>query len=170
MRALIARGFAGREGPTVGVAGTTRAGDESGFVLIVAILMLLVVTLLVGAIATAAVDVNNSSTQTIARDRALAAAQAGLQAGLFRLNLTGGSTGATGTLGNGASYTYSVSSLSASGSPCRFSQSPRRRSASAGALDRIRISALGCNRLSASTAPGVRPLRRPRRSEHGSCN
>jgi Tfp pilus assembly protein PilX len=118
MRALIARGCAGREPPTVGLAGTARVGDESGFVLIIAVLMLLVVTLLVGAIATAAVDVNNNSTQTVARDRALAAAQAGLQAGLFRLNVTGGSTGATGTLGNGATYTYAVSSLSASSSPC----------------------------------------------------
>ena len=101
------------------VAGPSpRAADESGFILIVAILMLLVVTVLVAAVATATIDVSNSSAQTTARDRALAAATAGAQVALFRLNTTGAMSGQTGSLGHGATYTYAVSNLSASSTPC----------------------------------------------------
>ena len=50
------------------------------------------------------------------RDRAYAVADAGIQAALFRLNATGGTTGATGSLTNGATYSYTVSPLSQGGS------------------------------------------------------
>ncbi|HLK46085.1 MAG TPA: hypothetical protein VKT18_08845, partial [Acidimicrobiales bacterium] len=83
-----------------------RGRDERGFVLLFAVMLLLVITLLVGAFETSAVDVNNTSTQVVSRDRALAAADAGVQVALYRLNQTGGTTGATGALGNGATYNY----------------------------------------------------------------
>jgi Tfp pilus assembly protein PilX len=92
-------------------------GDESGFVLVVALLILVVVVALIGVTAIAAQDSSDTSVRGAAQDRALAAADAGAQVALFRLNTTG-STGATGTMGNGATYSYTVSPLSSSSSPC----------------------------------------------------
>ena len=122
MRALtLNRRRRPRPGPDLAPSSVSRAGEETGFILILAVMMLLAVTVLVAAVATAAVDVNNSSTQVVSRDQALAAANAGELAALFRLNATGGATGATGatgTLGNGASYAAAASTLSGSSSPC----------------------------------------------------
>ncbi len=73
-----------------------------------------------GASPTRAVPGSSSSTsdQVTLRDRAYAVADAGLQAAIFRLNETGGTTGETGTLGNGAAYAYTVNALGSQSSSC----------------------------------------------------
>ena len=91
---------------------------ESGFILIMTLLILAVLIALVGAVGVSAINVGNTSNQVALRDRAYAAADAGLQSAIFRLNQTGGTTGATGTMGNGANYSYTVSTLSSQSTPC----------------------------------------------------
>jgi hypothetical protein len=98
----------------------SRAGDESGFVLIAAILVMAALLILVVAITAAATHVNHATTRTAQSNQALAAANAGIQAAMFELN-SAGSTAATQSsvnVGNGASYSTSVSSLSSASSPC----------------------------------------------------
>ncbi len=80
------------------------------------LMILAVLIALVGAVSVSAVDAGNTSSQVVSRNHAYAVANAGLQTALFRLNQTGGATGATGSLGNGASYSYTVSALAQGGS------------------------------------------------------
>ena len=94
------------------------AAAESGFILIMTLLMLVVLTALVAVVGVSSVDSGNTSSQVTLRLRSYAAADAGVETALFRLNQVGGTTGATGTLGNGATYSYSVSSLSSQSGPC----------------------------------------------------
>lgn len=99
-------------------ARATQPRGESGFVLVMTLMMLVVLIGLVGTVAVSAIDAGNSSNQVALRDRAYAVATAGLQTALFRLNQDGGATGASGMLGNGATYSYAVSKLSSPSSPC----------------------------------------------------
>ncbi len=87
-------------------------GGESGFILVMTLLVLAVLIALVGAVGVSSVNVGNTSSQVTLRNRAYAVANAGVQTALFRLNATGGTTGATGSVTNGASYSYTVSALS----------------------------------------------------------
>lgn len=95
-----------------------RRRDERGFVLVFALLIMVSVILVMVAISAGALRENNQSANETAADQASAAADAGAQVALYRLNETGGSTGETGTIGNGASYTYAVTTLANSSSPC----------------------------------------------------
>lgn len=91
---------------------------ESGFVMVFSLLVLITLVVGMAAIGMGALNTSNQSTHETAADRASAAADAGAQVALFRLNTTGGATGATGSMGNSASYTYAVSSLPTSASAC----------------------------------------------------
>jgi len=97
-----------------------RAGvrDEHGFVLVFALLILAVTVVSMVAISLGAANTNKQSTDQTAAVRASAAADAGAQVALFRLNTTGGSTAETGTIGPSASYAYVMSTLASSGSAC----------------------------------------------------
>jgi hypothetical protein len=86
--------------------------------MIIAMMTMLVMIGLTLAVSSATVDVNSAATRTSAAARATAAAQAGEQVAIFRLDTTGGSTGATGALGNSATYSYTVSTLASSSNPC----------------------------------------------------
>jgi len=96
--------------------------DDSGFVLLTAILVMAALLVLVISITAAATHVNHATTRTAQTNQALAAANAGLQAAIFELDnagLTAANTSSNNTaLGNGASYTTSVSQLTATTSPC----------------------------------------------------
>jgi len=95
--------------------------DERGFILATSVIVLLVLLLTMTAFTLAASNNTTTSYHTGSSVQALAAAQAGEQAALFRVNNapgTSGATGASGTLGNGATYSYTVTSLSSSSSPC----------------------------------------------------
>ncbi|MGA3362870.1 MAG: hypothetical protein ABSD82_12670 [Solirubrobacteraceae bacterium] len=92
--------------------------DERGFVLVFALLILAAVIVVMVATTAGAFDVNNQSARETSADRASAAADAGAQVALFRLNTTGGSTGASGTVAPGATYTYAVSTLTGPSSAC----------------------------------------------------
>ena len=105
---------ASRRSRTRDVAGS----GEAGFILIMTLMLLAVLLALVGTVSVSAVDAGKASTQVSLRVRAYAVADAGLQTALFRLNQTGGTTGATGTMGNGETYSYSVSTLSSQGGAC----------------------------------------------------
>jgi hypothetical protein len=95
------------------------AGDgESGFILTITLLILAALVVLVGTVGISSIDASNGSSQVTMRDRAYAVAGAGLQAALYRLNETGGTTGETGTLGNGAGYSYTFSPLASPSTPC----------------------------------------------------
>ena len=91
---------------------------ESGFILVMTLMMLVVLIGLVGTVGVSAIDAGNTSSQVTLHNRAYAVANAGLQTALFRLNQDGGATGATGTLGNGTSYSYTVSALTSQSSTC----------------------------------------------------
>jgi len=91
---------------------------ESGFIMVITILTMVIVLGLIAAVSTSAIHLSSTGDRTDHSAQALAAAQAGAQVALFRLNQTGGATGATGAMGNGAAYSYTVSSLSSSSSPC----------------------------------------------------
>lgn len=91
---------------------------ESGFILIMTLLILAVLIVLVGTVGVSAIDTSNTSNQVTLRDRAYAVATGGLQTAIFRLNQTASTTGATGTMGNGGTYSYSISSISSQNSPC----------------------------------------------------
>ena len=95
-----------------------QAHGESGFILVMTLLILVVLLVLVGTVGVSSINTSNTSNQVTLRDRAYAVADAGLQTALFRLDQTGGTTGAAGTLGNGATYAYTVSTLSAQSSLC----------------------------------------------------
>jgi Tfp pilus assembly protein PilX len=100
---------------------------QDGIALPVATAMLLVITLFVAAFLTVAIQVNETSRTDRSAKRALAAAEAGLQAAVYRLNSIRPAisetqclqdvgvaaaqcgTGFTEQLGNGAQYTYWVS-------------------------------------------------------------
>jgi Tfp pilus assembly protein PilX len=95
--------------------------DERGFILATSVIVLLVLLLTMTAITLAASDNTTSSFRAGSSTQALAAAQAGEQIALFRVNNAPGTSGASsgnGTLGNGATYSYTVSSLTSSSSPC----------------------------------------------------
>jgi hypothetical protein len=94
------------------------SSDERGFVLVFALLILAAVIVVMVATTAGAFDVNDQSARETSADRASAAADAGAQVALFRLNATGGSTGASGTVAPGATYTYAVSTLTSSSSAC----------------------------------------------------
>jgi hypothetical protein len=91
---------------------------ESGFIMVVTVLTMVIVFGLIAAVSTSAIHLSSTGRRTDYSAQALAAAQAGAQVALFRLNQTGGATGATGAMGNGATYSYTISSLSSSSSPC----------------------------------------------------
>jgi len=91
---------------------------EPGFVLVMTLMMLVVLVGLVGTVGVSSIATGNTSNHVTLRNRAYAVATAGLQTALFRLNQDGGTTGATGTLGNGTSYSYTVSTLSSQSSTC----------------------------------------------------
>lgn len=95
-----------------------RAAGESGFIMVIALLTMTLGLGVVVAVVAAATHSNSATRRTNAAASALAAAQAGEQVALFRLNASGATTGATGSMGNGATYTYSVTSLASSGSAC----------------------------------------------------
>lgn len=95
-----------------------RRRDERGFVLVFALLILAAVIVMMVAISAGAFNVNDQSARQTSADRASAAADAGAQVAIFRLNTTGGSTGASGTVSPGATYTYAVSTLTSSSSAC----------------------------------------------------
>jgi hypothetical protein len=99
--------------------GRRRAGvGESGFVMVVVLFTMVVMLGLVAAVASSSSHVSSTSLRTSAAAQALAAAQSGEQVALFRLNNAGQTTGATGAMGTGASYTYTVAALSSSSSAC----------------------------------------------------
>jgi hypothetical protein len=93
-----------------------RLGSESGFIMVVAIAMLAASLVLIAAVATSAVHVNKTAARTAASGRALAAANAGAQVALFRLDNDGVTAGATGSVGNGATYNYAITTLGPTGS------------------------------------------------------
>ena len=86
--------------------------------MIVAISILTALLVLIVAVASSAQHVNATTTRAEASGAALASANAGAQVALFRLDTTGTLTGATGSMGNGATYDYAVTTLSSSSSPC----------------------------------------------------
>lgn len=81
-------------------------------------LILVLLTVLIAAVARSSVNANNTSTQVLSRNQALAAADAGVQTALFRLNTNGSTSAGNGTLGSGATYSYTVTSLGNSSTPC----------------------------------------------------
>jgi hypothetical protein len=92
--------------------------DERGFIMIVSILLLLVITVAIGAISTASLDVNNQSTRQGKAQLADAAADSGAQVALYRLNTAGTAAAGTGTMAGGASYSYTVTALTSSTGAC----------------------------------------------------
>jgi Tfp pilus assembly protein PilX len=95
--------------------------DERGFILATSVIVLLVLLLTMTAYTLAASNNTTTASHTGSSAQALAAAQAGEQAALFRVNNAPGSGGASsgnGTLGDGATYSYTVTSLTSSSSPC----------------------------------------------------
>ena len=106
--------------PLTSRAGTRAAQPrgEAGFVLVMTLMMLVVLIGLVGTVGVSSIDTSRTSNQVTLHNRAYAVATAGLQTALFRLNQNGGTTGATGSLGNGTSYSYSISTLSSQASTC----------------------------------------------------
>lgn len=94
------------------------AGDERGFVLVIAIIILLVITLAIGAISSAAVNVNGQSTRQGQSELADAAADSGAQVAMYRLNTAGATASGTGTMAHGASYSYTLTSLTSSSNAC----------------------------------------------------
>jgi Tfp pilus assembly protein PilX len=112
--------------------------SEEGVALPVASGMLMVVSILVVGFFAVSMRVNDTSVDSRSSKRALAAAEAGLQTAVYRLNLLNQSAAAnttrcltttwvvpnvggecppqTGSLGNGASYTYYVTPASTAGS------------------------------------------------------
>jgi hypothetical protein len=91
---------------------------EGGFVLVIAMILLLVGTLAIGGISAAAVDVNNQTTRQSQSQLADATADSGAQVALYRLNTAGATTAGTSTMAGGASYSYTVAALTSSSSPC----------------------------------------------------
>ncbi len=92
--------------------------EEKGFILATSMIILLVLLLTMAALTVAASDNTTTASHTGSTAKALAAAQAGEQVALDRLNVAG-ATGSTGaTFGNGAAYRYTITSLLNSSSPC----------------------------------------------------
>ena len=114
---------------------------ERGFILLTALLILAALTVFIAAVARSSEDASNTSAQAASNNQALAAADAGAQQALFRINAAGvtGTTGATGSLGNGRSYSYSASPLvapndsSCAGLPVRGPTIPSGSTGSTGA-------------------------------------
>ncbi len=112
------------------------ARDESGMVMIVALIVLLIVGALAAAALSVAVQTNGSARQDVNRKNALEAAEAGLQVANYRLNMLAPAASqcvttvvaqpdASGycksqgeSLGNGAGYSYVTSPVLATGSRC----------------------------------------------------
>jgi hypothetical protein len=94
------------------------ARAERGFMMVTVMLTMVVVLGLSVAVGSAALHVTSTGERTDFSAQALAAAQAGEQVALFRLNTTAGATGATGALGSGATYSYTVSTLASQSSSC----------------------------------------------------
>lgn len=89
--------------------------------MIVAVLVLAILLITITAVTLAAKNNTATAYHTESANQALAAADAGAQAALFRLNNAPTSSGASsgsGTLGNGATYSYTVSTLSSQSSAC----------------------------------------------------
>jgi hypothetical protein len=86
--------------------------------MVTVILTMVVVLGLSIAVGNAALHLSSTGRRTDSSAQALAAAQAGAQVALFRLNTTGGATAATGALGNGAAYSYTVGTLASQSSNC----------------------------------------------------
>lgn len=108
----------------------TRAAQESGFALVVAMLVLLILTALALATVSASVSTSSSGTHDESNKAALEAAEAGLRAATYRLNMTSPEeskclsgtslasaesehycAGVTEQIGNGASFTYRMSEV-----------------------------------------------------------
>lgn len=94
------------------------ADGERGFVMVIALLLLLVITLAIGAISTASVDVNNQGSRQDNAELADAAADSGVQVALYRLNTAGATGASSGSMAGGASYSYTVTPLTSSSSAC----------------------------------------------------
>ena len=104
MRPLnVFRRLCGRRGSARGAV-----RHESGFILLLTLIVLVALTGLVAAVAQSSVNVGNTSSQLTLRDGALATADAGLHTALYRLNVTGSTAPGTGTLGNGTTYSYAI--------------------------------------------------------------
>jgi type II secretory pathway pseudopilin PulG len=97
-------------------AGTARRTQgETGFILIIAIVIMAALLILIAAVASSAVDTNASASRSASSNQALAAADAGAQVGLFRLD-TDGATGSSGSsMAHGATYQYSVATYGSTG-------------------------------------------------------
>ena len=109
---------------------------EDGVAMVVATSSLLIISLLTAAVWITAGRVSRDTDRDRDAKRALAAAEAGLHVALYRLNqvrpgdgfclgttsgvapVSGECTGQTGTLGNGAGYTYWVNPISFNTNPC----------------------------------------------------
>jgi hypothetical protein len=97
-----------------GAAGAA-VDDDRGFILITSIIIMVVLLILIGALATAATNSNKTVSRATSSEQALAAANAGAQVALFRLD-TDGATGSSGSsTGHGAAYNYSVASYGSTG-------------------------------------------------------
>jgi len=93
-------------------------GDETGFIMMVTILVLAALLVLIVAVSVAGVHVNATTTRANSSDEALGAANAGLQVALFRLDTDDVTTSSSASLGTGGTYNYTVTSLASSSSPC----------------------------------------------------
>jgi Tfp pilus assembly protein PilX len=109
-------------------AARTRAREESGVAMAIALIVMMIIAALLVAVIDSAVQTNYSSQRDANKKRALEAAEAGLQIATYRLNMLQpdnahcvgdqvGSPGASGTcassmttLGNGTSYNYYMTS------------------------------------------------------------
>jgi hypothetical protein len=104
--------------PGRGVGRLAAIRAERGFALVFALLILVALTVGMVGIGAAVLDAAHQSEQASSADSASGAAAAGAEAALFRLNTTGTTTAASGSVGSNATYTYAVSTLSSSSSPC----------------------------------------------------
>jgi Tfp pilus assembly protein PilX len=110
-----------------------RAADESGFTMIVAMMVLMVVTLLIGAAFVAANGDIGNSRHDIDQKRALYAARAGLSQFLYRLNKdtelwktcpSQTATTVPGTASDVSAVTYAYSSMGANGNASCSTSNP----------------------------------------------
>jgi len=91
---------------------------ERGYILVVCLLVLFVMLVAIGAMATATISLSHNSERQSVTAGGSAAADAGAQVALFRLNTTATTAAATSVIGNGASYTYVVAPLTSSSAAC----------------------------------------------------
>jgi hypothetical protein len=105
---------AGRQRPPC--AATERARrDETGFIMVVAILMMAALLILTAAVASSAVNTNVSASRNSSSNQALAAADAGAQVGLYRLDMAGATGSSGSSMAHGASYQYSIATYGSTG-------------------------------------------------------